>query len=103
MIQINRHIGRGAAFNIFDFNYADDEAPGPNKPEWSKYLGEYEGDSYGVPFFKISVTIRNGHLYFNDRKCTEYIPGLLFTYEGDAVDFRTEPSTIGGSCMLHKK
>jgi CubicO group peptidase (beta-lactamase class C family) len=102
MYIVDRRLSNGATFNIYDFNYAFDEPSGPDKPEWSRYLGEYEVWKYGVPTYTASITVKNGYLYYNDFKCTEYEPGLFFGYDGEALDFRSEPPTFGG-IVLHKK
>ncbi len=37
---------------------------------------------------KAPVTLKNGHLYWNDRlKLSEYRSGLFFTADGDSVQF----------------
>ena len=103
LVQIDRHLGIGPAFNVYDFNHALDEPPGPDKPEWSKYLGEYQVLKYGVPYrFTATITVKNGYLYYNDCKCTEHAPGLFFLYYGEALDFRSHTPTFGG-IVLHKK
>jgi CubicO group peptidase (beta-lactamase class C family) len=103
MYIIDRRLSNNATFNIFDFNYASDEPPGPDKPDWSKYLGDYEVLRYGVPSpYTGSITVKNGYLYYNDIKCTEHEPGLFFCYDGVPLDFRSEPPTFGG-IVLRKK
>ncbi len=100
---IDRRLGGGVGFQVFDFNYLPDEPPGPDKPEWSEYLGEYEVLKYGVPYqYTGTVSVKNGYLYYNDCKCMEYEPGLFFIYDGDALDFRSEPPTFAG-IVLHRK
>jgi hypothetical protein len=40
------------------------------------------------------VRRRNGYLYLNDtRLIAEHEPGLFFTTDGEAVDFRHDPPT----------
>ncbi len=103
MFKIDRCISNGPTFNVYDYNYAPNEAPGPDKPEWSSYLGEYEVLKYGVPYqFTGTVAVKNGYLFYNDCKCTEYEPGLFFLYDGEALDFRSNPPTLGG-IVLHRK
>jgi hypothetical protein len=103
MYIVDRRLSNGATFNICDFNYAFDEPPGPDKPEWSRYLGKYEVLKYGVPYrYTANITVKNGYLYYNDCKCMEYEPGLFFRYDGDALDFRFEPPTFG-NIVLRKK
>jgi CubicO group peptidase (beta-lactamase class C family) len=103
LVQVDRRLGSGPCFNIYDFNYAFDEPPGPDKPEWSQYLGEYVVLKYGVPYkYTGNVSVRNGHLFYNECRCTEHEPGLFFSYDGDALDFRSEPPTFAG-IVLHRK
>lgn len=103
MYVVDRRLGSGADYQVFDFNYLPDEPPGPDKPEWSQYLGEYEVLKYGVPYkYTVNITVKNGYLHWNGCKCTEYEPGLFFIHDGDALDFRSEPPTFGG-IVLHKK
>ena len=80
-------------FNIRDFNDSPTDLPGPNKPSWSEYLGEYELLKNGEPVSSFSVTVRNGYLYVAECRCVEHEPGLFFTYEGGTVDFRSHPAT----------
>jgi len=100
---IDRRRGGGVWWDVWDFNYAFAEPPGPKKPEWEKYQGEYEVLRYGVPsIYTATISINNGHLYFKDGKCTEHEPGLFFLYDGEALDFRSDPPMIGG-IKLYKK
>jgi CubicO group peptidase (beta-lactamase class C family) len=100
---INRRLGTGQGYQTYDFNHVANEPCGPNKPEWSKYLGEYQVLKYGVPFqFTASITVKNGYLCYNDIKCTEYEPGFFFSYDNSPLDFRSEIPTFGG-IVLHKK
>jgi CubicO group peptidase (beta-lactamase class C family) len=57
------------------------------KLEWVRFLGVYHARVYGRDD-EAPVTIKNGHLYWNDRlKLAEYRPGLFFTADGDSVQF----------------
>jgi hypothetical protein len=40
--------------------------------------------------------------YFKDGKCREHEPGLFFLYDGEALDFRSDPPILGG-IKLYKK
>jgi CubicO group peptidase (beta-lactamase class C family) len=103
LFKIDRRLGGGVFWNVWDFNYGFDEPPGPNKPEWSRYLGEYQVFKYGVPYqYTGTVSIRNGYLFYNECKCAEYEPGLFFIYDGDALDLRSQPPTFA-NIILHKK
>lgn len=57
------------------------------KPEWVRFLGVYHARAYGQDV-ETPVTLKNGHLYWNDRlKLSEYRSGLFFTADGDSVQF----------------
>jgi CubicO group peptidase (beta-lactamase class C family) len=103
LFRIDRRRGGGVWWKVWDFNHAFGEPPGPDKPKWSKYLGEYEVLRYGVPSpYTAIISVENGYLCFKDGKCSEYEPGLFFLYDGEALDFRSDPPTIGG-IRLYKK
>ncbi len=44
--------------------------------QWGRHIGSLE------------ISIRNGYLYADTYRCREYLPGLFFTYHGEALDFR---------------
>ena len=103
LYKIDRRRGGGVWWNVWDFNYDFTETPGPNKPEWEEYQGEYEVFRYGVPSpFTATVSVKNGYLNYIGGKCTEHEPGLFFLYDGEALDFRSDPPTFGG-IKLYKK
>jgi len=77
-----------------DFNDSPTDPPGPDKPEWKKFVGEYDVIWEDEPDSTATVEIRNGYLYFRDGKCVEREPGLFFLYDGEALDFRTTPPTF---------
>jgi hypothetical protein len=104
LFTIDRRLGGGVWWNVWDYNYALEEPPGPDKPEWSMYLGEYEVMLYGVPsIYTAVVSVENGYLFFKDGKCKERQPGLFFLYDGEALDFRSDPPMIGGIRLYKKK
>ena len=39
------------------------------------------------------MTLRNGYLYYDGRRCVEHEPGLFFSNDGEAIDFRSDPPT----------
>ncbi|HMK39459.1 MAG TPA: serine hydrolase domain-containing protein [Bacteroidota bacterium] len=65
---------------------------GPEKKEWIGYVGSYVRKRFGVGEKFYNVSLRNGWLHFEgggqDFRLTEYLPGLFFTPDGEAVDFR---------------
>jgi len=77
--------------NYLDFNDSPTDPPGPGKIEWQQYHGEYDVIWDGRAFATVSVTTRNGYFYYRDGKCVEHEPGLFFLYDGETIDFRSEP------------
>jgi CubicO group peptidase (beta-lactamase class C family) len=76
-------------------NDSTHDLPGPDHPRWRPYLGIYWAKSYGRDDEK-SVSLRNGHLYWNGQlNLTEYRPGLFFTADGDSVDFHGKTLSFG--------
>ncbi len=77
-----------------DWNGRPDDNPGPNRPEWQKYVGKYAIDQWGVRSLDVTINVQNGYLCINDiRLVQEFLPGLFFTSDGEAVDFRGQLST----------
>jgi CubicO group peptidase (beta-lactamase class C family) len=76
----------------------DTESKGPEKKEWSQYTGSYVRKRFGVGERFYNVSVKNGWLHFEgsgqDVRLTEYLPGLFFTPDGEAVDFRGTLSTF---------
>jgi CubicO group peptidase (beta-lactamase class C family) len=66
---------------------------GPNKPEWKKYTGMYRIRSFNQPVWKGIIKIKNGYLYYNDQPLEEFLPGLFFDPDGEAIDMRGEVPT----------
>jgi hypothetical protein len=81
--------------DYYFFNDSPSDKPRPDKPEWDKYLGEYEAVYFGRRPFKETVQRRNGHLYWGEQKLTEYKPGLFFLFNGRALDFNQDPPRLG--------
>lgn len=68
------------------------EPRGPDRKEWSAYLGSYVRKRFGFGERLYNVTVRNGWLHFQgdgqDFRLSEHLPGLFFTPDGEAVDLR---------------
>jgi hypothetical protein len=80
--------------NSLDYNDSALDAPGTDKPGWMPYLGSYRLERWGKPADEIVVQRKNGYLYLNDtRLIAEHEPGLFFTSDGEAVDFRHDAPT----------
>jgi CubicO group peptidase (beta-lactamase class C family) len=77
-------------FHVYDFKDSPTDPPGPNRPHWSTYVGEYELLRYGEPEETVEITVKNGYLYYDDRKCTEHETGLFFVFDGQVLDLRSE-------------
>jgi CubicO group peptidase (beta-lactamase class C family) len=88
LAHLNRLYG---SCRYYDFQkpVKSEDKPGPDKPEWQKYEGRYRvlvwGRMQGSP---LRVRIRDGYLTLNGMRCFEHLPGLFFTYSGEALDFR---------------
>jgi len=77
-----------------DWNSRPDDPSGPNKPEWRSYLGKYVIYQWGVRSLNVTIDLQNGYLCLNDtRLIQEVSPGLFFTSDGEAVDFRDKQAT----------
>lgn len=77
-----------------DQNDATEMPAGPNAPHWLPWLGRYRIDQWGKPSMSVVLEQRQGWLYIDGiRLVTEVEPGLLFTSDGEAVDFRGPQST----------
>lgn len=81
-------------YNYLEFNDSPRDSPGPAKPEWRKYVGQYDVLWAGEPDSTVTIEMRNGHLYYRDGKCREHEPGLFFRYDGETLDFRSDPPTF---------
>jgi CubicO group peptidase (beta-lactamase class C family) len=102
LMVVNRRLSN-ANVNYLAFNGSADEPPGPDKPEWRGYLGEYEIMWQGEPDRLVNVVLNNGYLYFAGRRCVEHEPGLFFTNDGEAIDFRTDPPTAANLTLRKVK
>jgi len=102
VMRIDRRLSDGN-FNIKDFNDSPTDPPGPNKPHWSEYVGEYEHMRNGKPIGSVTVAIRNGWLYVAECKCSEHGRGLFFTHDGLPIDFSSDPPTASYVPIRKKK
>jgi hypothetical protein len=71
---------------------SDSEPRGPEKAEWMDHTGSYVRKRFGVGERFYNVSMKNGWLHFQgdgqDFRLSEHTPGLFFTPDGEAVDFR---------------
>jgi hypothetical protein len=73
---------------VLDFNEGPNDVLGPDRAEWRQYEGEYRYGVFGTPSGSVEVSRRNGYLYLDHMKLSEHEPGLFFTANGEALDFR---------------
>ncbi len=77
-----------------DYNDGPNDLAGPNEPDWERFLGTYQIYQWHQPSEKVIIHRKNGYLYLNDvRLFVELEPGLFFTSDGEAVDFRHRQPT----------
>lgn len=71
------------------------DKPGPNKPEWKPFLGTYKTLAWGRTFGStVNIAVVGGYLTVDGTRCREYLPGLFFTFGGEALDFRGTVATF---------
>ncbi len=93
MMTLSRTVSNSNS-HYLDYNDSPLDPPGPARPEWQAYVGEYEVLWEDEPGSTATVEVRNGYLYFRDGKCEEHEPGLFFLYDGQSLDFRSSPPTF---------
>jgi CubicO group peptidase (beta-lactamase class C family) len=72
-----------------DYNDGPHDFAGPNNASWTALEGEYRIHQWGRASEQVTVRRHNGWLYLNHiRLIVELEPGLFFTPDGEAVDFR---------------
>ena len=102
LVTLNRTTG-SCSFYDFLQPLKNQKHPGPNKPEWQKYLGRYGFLVWGRQGGRIfGIDIRNGYLCINGVKCLEHETGLFFTYTGEALDFRGTIPTYRNIMMFRR-
>lgn len=103
LVHLNRLTG---ACTYHDFHKPERAAdkPGPNKPEWKPYLGAYRTLTWGRTFgFVVTIAVNDGYLTVNGARCREHVPGLFFTYDGEALDFRGTVATFRNILLIRTK
>jgi hypothetical protein len=84
----------GPSFGDLDYNDGPGDAHGPDKKEWQRYVGAYRMLEWGKALVTLKIHIKNGSLYIDERKLiVEHEPGLFFSADGEALDFRGEQPT----------
>jgi CubicO group peptidase (beta-lactamase class C family) len=103
IVILNRKSGECRLYDFHKPDVSQDE-PGPNKQEWQRYLGSYKILSWGrMGDSLVIVGIKDGYLTWNGARCYEYLPGLFFKYDGEALDFRGTISTARNIMMFKKR
>jgi len=77
-----------------DYNDGGQDTAGPDKPSWDEFVGQYRIYQWGREWGSVTIHRSNGYLYLDRiRLIVELEPGLFFTSDGEAVDFRhSEPT-----------
>lgn len=66
-----------------------DDKPGPNKPEWQKIAGTYHAYAWiKENKHSFEISIENGYICIDAKRCQEFFPGLFFTPDGEILDLR---------------
>jgi CubicO group peptidase (beta-lactamase class C family) len=77
---------------VWTLGTAANEPKGPEKKEWSGYVGSYVRKRFGLGERFYNVSVKNGWLHLQgdgqDFRLSEHTPGLFFTPDGEAVDLR---------------
>lgn len=85
-----------------DYNEGPQDPPGPDRPAWTAFLGQYRIEQWGVPSETATIHKKNGYLYINHiRLITEHEPGLFFSSDGEALDFRGA-NPLWRNILLHR-
>jgi CubicO group peptidase (beta-lactamase class C family) len=72
-----------------DYNDGAQDVVGPDKPSWTPFLGQYRIYQWDRASESVTIHRKNGYLYLDHiRLIVELEPGLFFTSDGEAVDFR---------------
>jgi CubicO group peptidase (beta-lactamase class C family) len=102
MVTSHRKLG---TCSYYDFHKPDvsQDKPGPNKPEWQKYARDYRILLWGRWGRIVRVGTRDGYLTLNGTRCHEYLPGLFFLYDGEALDFRGTIPTYRNIMLIKKR
>lgn len=103
LVHLNRLSGTCSYYDFIKPEPAA-EVPGPNKPEWKPYLGAYRALQWGRAFgLMVNIGVDNGYLTFNGVRCREHLPGLFFTPDGEALDFRGTVATFRNILLIRTK
>jgi CubicO group peptidase (beta-lactamase class C family) len=103
LVHLNRLSGTVSYYDFHKPEKSDDRA-GPDKPEWKPYLGVYRTLMWGRTFgFAATIGVADGYLTFNGMRCREHLPGLFFSFDGEALDFRGTIATFRNIFLIRTK
>ncbi|MCP5047837.1 MAG: beta-lactamase family protein [bacterium] len=102
LMTVNRRFSNGN-MHYLDFNDSPADPPGPDKPGWQAYLGQYEDMWEDEVDETVNISIKNGYLYYGEIRCIEHEPGLFFLYDGEVLDFRSNPPAVANHRLKRKK
>ena len=78
----------------WDFIDGPSVGSGPVGSEYDDRLGTYAIHIWGKPVVQATLSKRNGWLYYDDIRFSPFLPGLLFTGSGEALDLRGPVPTV---------
>lgn len=85
----------------WDFIDGPSVMPGPVGTEYDDRLGRYAIEIWGKPVTQVTLSKRNGWLYYEDIRLAPFLPGLLFSGAGEALDLRGAIPTAR-NILLHR-
>ncbi len=78
-----------------------DDKPGPNKPEWQKIAGIYHAYAWiKENKHSFEISIENGYICIESKRCREFLPGLFFTHDGEILDLRGDQPRYMNSTLI---
>ncbi len=102
LVHLNRHSGTCSYYDFHRPEKAQDR-PGPDKPEWRRHLGRYRQLAWGrMQGGMLQIGVRDGYLSCNGMRCFEFEPGLFFTFNGEALDFRGTIPTYRNTMLIKR-
>jgi len=103
LVHLNRNSGTCSYYDFHKPEKARDKA-GPDKPEWKKYEGRYRMLAWArMRSSMVLIRVQGGYLSCNGMRCFEFEPGLFFTYNGEAIDFRGTIPTFRNIMLIRSQ
>lgn len=88
--------------STWDYNEGPEDRPGPNKPIWINYVGNYAIHSYKDKELRAVISVKNGYLYYNSYRLTEFKPGLFYAPNGYVLDLTGNTPIWNNAALLSK-